>query len=87
MPSPHLGWMSMPPPKGVSHFVLADGTAACSKLRDSKGVLRRAPFTRPFVPYDPSRHLCGDCLRLHPGKKCTCGRCSVVALRIDWRAR
>ena len=69
-------WMSKVGWHGCAHFVLRDGTTACSHLvgLDKKPLL--APFRCHFVPMRPYDHLCGHCKRLVP-KDCLCGRCGV----------
>lgn len=76
-----LGWMSTTQTYGCTHYVDADGRASCSKLiAKTDGLPLRAPFVTPFVPRDPYKHLCRECLRLHPGEVCGCGRCTARAL-------
>jgi hypothetical protein len=62
--------------EAVSHYIEADGTPACSKLRRNDGVPFLAPFLCKWVERRAHNHLCTYCRRTHQAI-CHCGRCSV----------
>lgn len=80
-------WMSKAGWHGCVHFVLKDGTTACSHLATTgNGKPLLGPFIQNFVPMRPYDHLCGYCKRLMP-KDCLCGRCGIPSRSSDLRGR
>jgi hypothetical protein len=71
-----VGWQSKDGRSAdTAHFVLDDGTTACSHVRYMDGPML-APFRCNWVALREHDHLCGHCRRLHP-RVCRCGSCSL----------
>lgn len=61
------GWMTKADPLRKAHFLLEDGTTACSHVLTRDGRPMSAPFKTPFIAFDEWSHLCTTCRRLHGG--------------------
>lgn len=62
--------------RSVAHFILPDGTPACSHVMQKNGLLKLGLFKRTFVARRPHEHLCSMCRRLHAGE-CACSNCRI----------
>lgn len=71
-----MGWATKTDATGRGHYLLADGTPACSHLRERDGSPRLSPFKTPFGPFVDHSHLCTLCRRMYP-RACLCGLCKV----------